>query len=88
MITEVDGAVTFPPDHAVKLKPLGLLLSACRGRIVFGPNSWFEPPVVVHSIMSASIQVGAFSGVPGRPSRERYHWPLLFDCARRDNRSE
>lgn len=64
-LKEPEGVVVFPADQAQKLKPRGLLLSSSRGRAVFGPGTWFEPPVVVHSVMTASIQVGSFTGIYG-----------------------
>ncbi len=61
-----DGVVEFPKDQLARLKPKGLHLTAARGRMSFGPGSWFEPPVVVHAeLTGGTIQIGSFTGFFG-----------------------
>lgn len=64
-IGEANDTVVFPANQAQKLKPQGLLLSNVRGLTVFGFGSWFEPPVVIHSVMVGTIRVGSFTGIYG-----------------------
>jgi acetyltransferase-like isoleucine patch superfamily enzyme len=63
--TEDDGEIDFGPNPIPVLQPLGLTLTALRGKCRFGAGTFFEPPVVVHSHIEPGsvVQVGAFSGV-------------------------
>ena len=61
-----EGMVEFPPDQSARLRPKGLDLTAARGRMLFGPDSWFEPPLIVHAeLTGGTIQVGSFTGFYG-----------------------
>jgi acetyltransferase-like isoleucine patch superfamily enzyme len=66
MLEWPEGMVEFPPDQLRRLRPKGLQLTAARGRMVFGPNSWFEPPLLVHAeLTGGTIQIGSFTGFYG-----------------------
>ena len=61
-----EGTVEFPPDQLKRLRPKGLELTAARGRMAFGPKSWFEPPLLVHAeLTGGTIQIGSFTGFFG-----------------------
>lgn len=66
MLDWPEGMVDFPAGQSARLRPKGLDLTAARGRMVFGPETWFEPPLIVHAeLTGGTIQVGSFTGFYG-----------------------
>lgn len=57
--------VDFGTAPLERLKAMGLWLTRATGRRELSPDTFFEPPVVIHSSFAGYLQVGAFTGIYG-----------------------